>query len=176
MLKQRAVWMGAALAGAVLGCACGRAAGRGGASPSAPPSATASWIRGAGDARFAQIENHLRGLDVAMVEIGYRYTELFFAVQDRNWDYADYQMGKIELALKLAVERRPKRAPSANAFLNDDWPAVQAGVRSRKPGPSAEGLDRLRTACMKCHVSEQVPYFTVQTPEHRLTSIRPGQK
>jgi hypothetical protein len=42
-----------------------------------------------------------------MAEIGYRYTELFFAVQDRNWDYADYQLGKIE-----AVEPQHHRVGS----------------------------------------------------------------
>jgi hypothetical protein len=34
-------------------------------------------------------------------------------------------------------------------------------------------MDRLRSACMKCHVSEEVPYFTVRDPDRRLTSIRP---
>jgi hypothetical protein len=34
-------------------------------------------------------------------------------------------------------------------------------------------MERLRTACMKCHVSEKVQWFTVQAPERRLTSIRP---
>ncbi len=158
----------AVLVGGLAACTGGRVAER-------SPQASAAWLRGEGDARFAQIENHLRGLDVAMMEIGYRYTELFFAVRDRNWDYADYQMGKIELALKLAIERRPKRATSANAFLNEDWPAVQAGVRTRKPEPAAEAMDRLRTACMKCHVAEQVPFFSVQPPARRLTAIRPEQ-
>lgn len=175
MLKRIALVSVALFMGAFLGWTAARSSGPPGLRlAGGGPTAGPSWIRGAGDERFAQIENHLRGLDVAMAEIGYRYTELFFAVQDRNWDYADYQMGKIELVLKLAIERRPKRAVSANAFLIEDWAAVQAGVRSRKPDSAREALDRLRSACLKCHVSEQVPYFTLQTPEHRLTPIRPG--
>jgi hypothetical protein len=153
------------------------AGGGGGCSRKPAPdqavAAAPAWLRGEGETRYAEIESHLRGLDVAMMEIGYRYAELFFAVQDRNWDYADYQAGKIELALKLAVKRRPKRAASTNAFLDEEWPAVLAGVRSRQPGQAADAMERLRTACMKCHVAEQVPFFTVQRPEHRLTSIRP---
>lgn len=162
--------------GAALGWTAARWHGRPESSPPlGGPASAPSWTHGDAGERFAQIESHLRGLDVAMAEIGYRYAELFFAVQDRNWDYADYQMGKIELVLRLAIVRRPRRAASTNAFLNDDWPAVLAGVRTRTPAPAAQALRRLRTACMKCHVSEQVPYFTVHTPEHRLASIRPTE-
>jgi hypothetical protein len=173
MRKRKGLLVGVAFAaGALLGWFASRASGH--AEPESRTSSRPtipSWIRGEGDRRFAQIENHLRGLDVGMAEIGYRYTELFFAVQDRNWDYAGYQLDKIELVLKLAIERRPKRAPSATAFLTQDWPAVQAGVRSRKPDSADEALERLRSACMKCHVAEQVPYFTVQTPDRRLAPI-----
>jgi hypothetical protein len=168
MRRKRAGVLAGVLAGG-LASACAR-----GPAPETSPPPGAAWLRGEGEARFAQIENHLRGLDVAMLEIGYRYVELYFAIVDRNWDYADYQSGKIELALKLAVERRPKRSASARAFLEEDWPAVLAGVRSREAAPAVLAMDRLRTACMKCHVAEQVPFFTVQTPEHRLTAIRPG--
>jgi hypothetical protein len=130
------------------------------------------WIGGDADERFARVEKHLRGFDVAMTEIGYRYTELYFAVTDRNWDYADYQLGKIQLVLELAVERRPKRARSAGAFLEDDLPAVHAGIKSREPEAASAAMDRLRTACMKCHVSEEVPYFTLREPDRRLAPIR----
>jgi hypothetical protein len=173
MRKRRGFLVGVAFsAGVILGWIAARASGQGEPEPrmAARPT-TSSWIRGEGDQRFGQIENHFRGLDVAMAEIGYRYTELFFAVQDRNWEYADYQLGKIEVVLKLAIERRPKRAPSATAFLTQDWPFVQAGLRSHKPDTAAQALERLRAACMKCHVSEQVPYFTLRTPDRRLAPI-----
>jgi hypothetical protein len=32
-------------------------------------------------------------------------------------------------------------------------------------------MERLRSACMKCHVAERVPYFTLRTPERRITPI-----
>jgi hypothetical protein len=130
------------------------------------------WIGGDADERLAQVEKHLRGFDIAMARIGYRDTELYFAATDRNWDYADYQLGKIRLVLELAVERRPKRARSAGAFLEDDLPAVHSGIKSREPEAAAAAMDRLRTACMKCHVSEEVPYFTLREPDRRLAPIR----
>jgi hypothetical protein len=175
VLKQRGILAALALtAGVVLGWAAARVGGPAGPGEKAPAGQAAepAWLRGSAEERFAQIESQLRGLDVAMAEIGYRYTELHFAVQDRNWAYAGYHLGKIELALKLAIERRPKRARSAGAFLSEDLPAVQAGIRSHEPFLAAEALERLRTACMKCHVAEDVPYFTVRAPEHRIAPIR----
>jgi hypothetical protein len=135
--------------------------------PGAPEAPEPSWIHGTDDQRFAQIETHLRGLDVAMTEIGYRYAELYFAVEDTNWEYADYQLEKIDLALELAVERRPKRAQSAAIFLAQDLPDVRAGVGSREPAQASAALERLRASCMKCHVAENVPFMIVGTPQRR---------
>ena len=71
------------------------------ASASAPPSAApsvhvpdeAKWlVQGSSDERFVKIASQLRGFDVAMVETGYRYGELYWAGRDENYDYARYQL------------------------------------------------------------------------------------
>jgi hypothetical protein len=38
------------------------------------------WLRGSVDERFAQVAKHLRGFDMAMVETGHRYGELYLNV------------------------------------------------------------------------------------------------
>ena len=53
-----------------------------------------SWLQGTTDERFEIVTRHLRGLDMAMIEIGYRYQELYRAGQSENWDYATYQVDK----------------------------------------------------------------------------------
>lgn len=98
---------------------------------SAPVQASDSWLKGTTDEKFAQIEKHFRGLDVTMAEIGYRYGELHHAAKERNWEYAKYQIEKIDLSLRLALERRPKRAASSQAFLNEGLPAVDRAIKSR---------------------------------------------
>ncbi|HEY4580543.1 MAG TPA: hypothetical protein VIG89_05850, partial [Candidatus Acidoferrales bacterium] len=114
----------------------------------------------------------LRGLDVAMAEIGYRFTELYFSGKDRNWDYAKYQTEKIDLALRLALVRRPKRAKSSQPFLDEALPVVMKSVAARDEAAFAAAMNRLRTACMKCHTDEQVPYFTVEFPDRRISPVR----
>ena len=54
------------------------------------------WIKGNEQKKLETIENQFRGFDMAMVETGYRYQELYWAGQDENWEYADYQLEKIQ--------------------------------------------------------------------------------
>src|SRR5687767_3431716 len=80
--------------------------------------AQGDWIKGTGTEQIKTIENQFRGFDNAMVETDYRYQELYWAGQDQNWAYADYQIDKIKIAIDNGLVRRPKRAKSAEYFLN----------------------------------------------------------
>jgi len=134
--------------------------------------AAGDWLKAAPEEQVRQLEKHLRGTDVAMWETGYRFTELFYAGQDGNWDYAKYQAEKTELALRLALERRPKRAQSAQPFLNQDLPFVQQAIENRDPAAFRDAMDRLRAACVRCHTDEKLPYFTVELPQRRVSPVR----
>jgi hypothetical protein len=53
--------------------------------PPAPPAPSgAGWLAAEPDRRTAQLERQLRGFDVAMLETGQRYAELYWAGEDRN--------------------------------------------------------------------------------------------
>ncbi len=140
------------------------------AAPSGP--VAGDWLSAAPEDRVRQLEKHLRGTDVAMWEIGYRFTELNFAGEDGNWDYAKYQAEKIELALRLALARRPKRAKSAQAFLNQDLPAVRQVIEARDAAAFRPAMERLRAACVRCHTDEKLPFFTVELPKRRVSPVR----
>lgn len=133
------------------------------------------WLAAEDDARRDQLERHLRGLDVAMFEIAHRFNELYYAGQDRNWLYAQYQIEKIELALKLALERRPARAASARPFVEETIPFVKDAIKAAAAGDAKQryddAMDRLRTDCMKCHVAEDVPHFIVYFPQRRESAV-----
>lgn len=127
-------------------------------SPGVAPAATPEWLKGTTEERFGRVERHLRGMDQAMAEIGYRYGELLVAVRERNWDYAKYQAEKIDLSLRLALERRPKRAQSSQAFLND-LPTVIRAIQSEDGQQLNSAMERLHDSCVACHQSEKVLYF-----------------
>jgi cytochrome c556 len=144
-----------------------------------PPRASTSgneggeWLRGGVDTRFALVAKHLRGFDVAMVEVGYRYTELYWAGRDRNWEYAAYQLGKIETAVANGIERRPRRAASAQMFAGP-VKQVRAAIDERDGSALDSALDSLTATCNACHRAENVSFVTVAPPVVRLSPVRAG--
>jgi hypothetical protein len=123
------------------------------------PAPAAPWLKGTIDEKLAQIERHLRGLDQSMAEIGYRYGELLIAGKTRNWEYAQYQTEKIDLSLRLALERRPKRAKSSEPFLSESLPEVMRAIKAKDANKLDVSLEKLHQGCVQCHKAEKVLYF-----------------
>jgi hypothetical protein len=133
----------------------------------------AAWLMsGTDDERFERVAKHLRGLDLAMAEVGYRYGELHWAGEDGNWDYAKYQIDKIRLAVANGVERRPKRAESAK-ILEPALAGIEEAVAAKDPALFAVRFEQLTRTCNACHLVEQVGFMHVQRPTTRNSMIRP---
>ncbi len=130
------------------------------------------WLTGNEQEKFETITNHLRGFDMAMVETGYRYQELYWAGQDENWQYADYQLKKIRLTIENGLERRPKRAQSARPFLNTILPEMQNAIDSKDTVLFNKNMLLFTESCNSCHAMEEVPFFNVKIPTNRTSSIR----
>jgi hypothetical protein len=130
------------------------------------------WIRGNASEKLKTIEKHFRGLDNAMVETGYRYQELYWGGLEGNWPYAKYQADKIKLAIEYSLERRPKRIPSAEPFLQYSLPQIQKSIDSKDTSDFRKSFQLLTTACNNCHQAENVSHFNVKEPELRLSIIR----
>jgi hypothetical protein len=161
---ERAGRLAALLAGCLLTAGCGAAS---------TGAAGAGWLSAEPEEQRAQLERHLRGLDVAMVETGYRYGELYWAGRDGNWQAAAYHVAKMRLAIENALERRPKRAASAKPFLEGPLAAVAAAVDARDPGAFAERFDALTRSCNECHAREDVAFFEVRPPALRASPVAP---
>ncbi|MEW6272022.1 MAG: hypothetical protein AB1689_22295 [Thermodesulfobacteriota bacterium] len=137
------------------------------------PDDTAAWLlEGDSDERFARVAKHLRGFDVAMVETGYRYGELFWPGQDRNWDYAKYQVDKIRTAVANGAERRPKRAASAQA-LEGALAEMDEAIAAKDLDQFAKQFEVLTATCNACHQTERVPFVVVRPPSVRTSPVGP---
>ena len=149
------------------------------ATTAVPPTVSASgeggWLAGTVDQRFETVAKQLRGFDMAMVETGYRYAELYWAAQDRNWGFADYQIKKIRTAVENGLERRPKRAKSAETFLTIVVPAVEETIAKRDATLLQERMGTLRSTCNTCHEAEQVAFVHVGEPRTRSFAAAPQE-
>ena len=131
-----------------------------------------NWIKGTVTEQINTIEKHFRGFDNAMVETGYRYQELYWAGQDQNWEYADYQIGKIKIAIENGLERRPLRAKSSEYFLTSVLPEMKKSIASKDTTIFNAGFQTLTVHCNSCHTLEKVPFFNVKIPTNRQSPIR----
>ena len=134
--------------------------------------AQGKWINGNEQEKLEKIEKQFRGFDNAMVETGYRYQELYWAGQDQNWEYADYQLEKIEIAIKNGLERRPKRAKSAEHFLTTVLPEMKKSLEKRDSLIFNKTFQTLTINCNSCHAMERVPFFSVKIPTDRQSPIK----
>jgi hypothetical protein len=135
-----------------------------------------AWLSGTVDERFQQVGDQLGGFSQSMLEVGRRYEELHWAVQDGNWEYADYQAEKIGDAIERGIHRRPGRATSArNLFLDGPLPDFQEILASRDGEPIRRGLTELTAACNACHVAEDMAFVIVGPPPARTTSVQPPE-
>ena len=130
------------------------------------------WIKGTEQEKIKTIEKQFRGFDNAMVETGYRYQELYWAGQDENWEYADYQLEKIKIAIENGLQCRPKRANSAEHFMNYVLPEMQKSIQSKDTIIFNKSFQTLTVNCNSCHAMEQVPFFNVQIPTERQSPIK----
>jgi cytochrome c556 len=130
----------------------------------------AGWLQGTTDERFAQVARQLRGFDMAMVETGYRYGELYWAGKDRNWEYAAYQAEKIATTIENGLERRPKRAESAR-MLDGPLAEVRKAAQARDTEAFHAAFDALTATCNACHAAERMPFVVVREPAIRLSPV-----
>ncbi|MCK9489991.1 MAG: hypothetical protein M0Q42_11505 [Xanthomonadales bacterium] len=130
-----------------------------------------TWLQGTVNERLDTIADQLRGFGTAMVEVDHRYRELYFAGQDRNWDYAAYQIAEMEEAIEYGLQRRPARAASA-AMLEPALDQVKAGVSAQDATAFEQAFATLAASCNACHLAEDVSFIRVATPAQRVSSIR----
>src|SRR5690625_1925663 len=94
-------------------------------------SAQGQWIKGSEQEKIDAIERNIGGFGTAMMEVGYRYQELYWAGKDQNWEYAEYQLDDLREAIENGLERRPNRAQSAQHFLDVTLADMEGAIQIR---------------------------------------------
>lgn len=131
-----------------------------------------NWLKGTHQEQINSIEIQFRGMDKTMLEIGYRYQELYWSGQDENWPYAEYQLNKIEKSLRLGLQRRPKRKESAKYFLNTAIPELKKTINSKQKNDFNTAFNTFRLNCTSCHNLEGFSTFKIEIPKEKQSPIR----
>ncbi len=130
------------------------------------------WPSGPLNEQIDALADHHQGFARTMVEVSYRYKELYWAGLDKNWEYAHYQLEHMEEALIQGFERRPARKESARQFMKEVIPAVYEAIDTADSTRFEQAMSLMTLHCNTCHTSEEVPFFNVVRPEFNNSVIR----
>lgn len=135
-------------------------------------SGTDGWLSGTQEEKFEEVANQFGGFSRTMVEVAYRYSELYWAGQDENWDYADHQLEHLMEVLEDGLKRRPARAESAQDFINHTVPEIEELIVNEDKEAFLQGFRSLTTACNACHAKEGESFIVIREPEVRTSPVR----
>ncbi len=134
--------------------------------------ADSNWLLNAKDdaERFRRIQIYAGGTYEQMWQIGYRYQQVYHAIVDQNWKLARHHWKKLRDVFNVALMKRPKRTPNAEAlFLDGAWNQLDVALASENPTTAREVFLRERHVCMACHVAEDMGFLN-ETPLFRDTA------
>jgi hypothetical protein len=109
-----------------------------------------------------------------MADVGYHFTNLWFAGNAKNWPLADFYLGETKSHLRWAVRAKPIRKDNAGrdinltnileAFENSQLTKLKQAV-DRKDKPAFETVYKESlTICYACHKASDKPYLRPQVP------------
>lgn len=87
-----------------------------------------------------------------MFEMGERYKNLYWAAKQNRWEFATYQVEDIEKLIKVIQLARPKRAKTAQEFLDTGIKTISKGLEDKTLESFEPAFSKLQRACMDCHV------------------------
>jgi hypothetical protein len=115
------------------------------------------------DTRAERLSSYLGGFSSAMWEVGERYERLLQAIDDNNFELADYHWDKIGGAIRSGYLKRPGRQANSDAlFLDAIWPIYLETLKSGDGEKIRTQLPQARDACMACHIAEDVAFMNDQ--------------
>ncbi|MCC5793213.1 MAG: hypothetical protein JJT85_00575 [Chromatiales bacterium] len=124
-----------------------------------------AWVMNAptDEERFELIQGQFGGYARAMWEIGHRFRGMRGALRNGNFELAQYHLEEMEEALDDGNQRRPRRAANSERFFPASlWKEVDEAFGSGDADKAWAAFDRVRNACMGCHVAENVEFMNRQ--------------
>jgi hypothetical protein len=117
----------------------------------------------------------------AMADVGYQFTNCWFAVEKKNWALAAFYLGETRSHLHWAVRIKPVRKNSAGeevnlmgileAVENSFLAELQKQIDAKNAVKFAALYKLALEGCYSCHKASEKPYLRLQIPEGPETRI-----
>lgn len=91
------------------------------------------------------------GASNLMIEMGERYKNLYWAGKQGKWQFAEYQVEEMEALLKTLMITRPKRAATAQQFLDSGFGKLKSAFERKDSTAFFTAFEYMRGRCMTCH-------------------------
>ncbi len=121
--------------------------------------------------KLAKLVEVMPGAANLMIEMGFRYQNLYWAAKQGKWAFAEYQAEEMESLVKTLMITRPKRAKTADVFLKTGFKDVEAALKARDPVRFEASFEKMRQACMTCHQQNEHAFVTLPLPKRAFSPV-----
>ena len=138
------------------------------------PAAQQQAPTGAAAADLAFLKSIVPTQSHSMIDVGYHWTNLWFAADKKNWTLARYLIGEARQSMRWTVLLRPvrqlpdgKTVDVKGIFTAVDmsaFAAVQLAVEDEDQAAFVTAYKSGLEACYTCHVSSGLPYLRPVVP------------
>jgi hypothetical protein len=117
----------------------------------------------------------------AMQDVGYHFSNLWFARQKENWPLAEFYNNETRSHLRWAVRIIPKRKDSSGveidlqailqAFENSPWTQLKDAISAKDKAGFDKAYRFALETCYSCHIASDKPFIRPQIPTQPETPI-----
>ena len=116
-----------------------------------------------------------------MIDVGFHWANLWFAVQKKNWPLAKYFFSEARQAMRWTVVIRPVRQKSNggtvdvkgifNAMDISAFATVQLAIEDENEAEFVGAYKSALEGCHSCHVASELPYIRPAIPTVPPTTL-----
>jgi hypothetical protein len=131
-------------------------------------------------AEIDRLKSIVPGQAFAMTQVAYNVSNLWFAVEARNWPLAEFYLNETRVRLRWAIRITPTRRtsggqlelqPLLDQVENGAWANLHEIVEDHDDSGFAAAYDAMLGACYGCHVASEKPFLKLMRPQRPAEAL-----
>jgi hypothetical protein len=117
------------------------------------------------------LEEAQPGAGHIMIEMGYRYSVLYFAATQQRWEFAAYQLEEMEEALQRLAFLQPKLWEDIGRFRATAIRDLEKVLAAKNDESFSASFEKFRAACTACHARNGVGFIRLPVPKGHASPV-----